>query len=287
MDKYTPEKKVIPVLKNAVYSILKHKVIMFPYCITAFVHFLVLEILYFANRFPFSDFFDPIIRKLWSENYLHYPLNFVLLPKLFQYAQFIIYIFINNFLIAVSISIINNINSNLPIDRWNRFKETLSSYIHIVVIATISFFFIFIFFKVYGMVLDRAFLIRSQTGFYYILKNLVIYGAPYINLLLSIIITALFAYVIPIIIIDKKKVFSAILLNFKSLWQAPWFTFLIVFIPTMLYVPVLLLRNIITIKLPVPELTVLNLVLTVLVMIIIDAIVFTSITSYYLVTKEK
>lgn len=51
---------------------------------------LALMSLYLAPSKPFSFLLAPIIRTFWGDTFLHYPLNFVLLPKLFNHAHFII-----------------------------------------------------------------------------------------------------------------------------------------------------------------------------------------------------
>lgn len=49
-----------------------------------------LTCLYYAPSKPISLFLAPIIRTFWGERFLHYPENFILLPKLFSYAHFVI-----------------------------------------------------------------------------------------------------------------------------------------------------------------------------------------------------
>lgn len=282
----TQNNKVIPTLRAAVNNLVGNRVILFPFCIIAFVQLFILEILYFAPRFPLKVFFGPIIRKIWSENYLHYPLNFSLLPKLMQYAQIPIYIFISSFFIAVAVAVIVKVNNGKGVKMKTAIKETLNSYVHIVIAALISYILVVICFKLFGLVYNRALEIRSQSGIFYILKQIILIGAPYFNLLLSIFVTTLFIYVIPIIIIEKKKVFSAILLNFKTLLRSFWFTLGVVLIPSLFYVPLLLLRNNISPETFVPEAVLYVLILTTFVLIAIDAVVYTAISTSYLLNKE-
>ena len=61
-------------------------------------------------------FFGPIIRKLWAETYLHYPFNFVLLPKLFQFSQIITYLFISSFAIGLVSGIIQSLNDDKKVE---------------------------------------------------------------------------------------------------------------------------------------------------------------------------
>src|SRR3989338_8178788 len=243
MKKPSKEKQVIALLKTAVNTIAANRAILFPFCIGAFVQLLALEILYFAPRFPFSIFFLPIIKSIWSEAFLHYPFNFVLLPKLFYYAQIIIYIFLGSFLSAVAIAVVAAINSGKKVTIRPIFKETSSSNIHIMLAAVLSFSIFLGLSASYQLVLNRADLIRSVTGPLFLLKTSILVTEPYVNLLVGVLVSSLLAFVIPIIVVEKRKVFTAFLLNFKYLWKSFWFVFVVVLLPTLLYVPVLLLRN--------------------------------------------
>jgi hypothetical protein len=134
----------------------------------------------------------------------------------------------------------------------------------------------------------RAWEISSTQGVYFMIKTAILEAAPYVNLLIGILITALFAFVFPIIAIDKKKIFSAIGLNFKYLWGSFWFMFLLVLIPTIFYLPILMLRNNIAmiVQTTFPEARALIYVVSIFVTMFIDATVYTAVTTYYLLKKE-
>ncbi len=286
-EKQNLDKNCFALLKASTTTLFQHQEILKPFIILIFIQLFILEILYFAPRFPLNIFFGPIIAKLWSESFLHYPLNFALLPKLFQYSQFPVYIFISSLLVSIAILTISNLNNGEETELKLVFKQTLKHYVHIVVATLISFFLVVGLFKIYGLAYERAELIRSKTGIFFILKTIVIYGTPYFNLLLSILVTTLFAYVLPIILIEKEKIFQALVLNFKLIAKSFWSVFMIVFIPSLIYVPVLLLRNSVALEKILPELSVLMLILTIITMVFIDSIVYTAITTMYLLKKES
>ena len=288
-QKKSTKPSVIPLLKTSIDILLGNKLILLPFCIIAFVQLLILEILYFVPRYPLSVFFAPIIRRVWSERFLHYPFNFILLPKLFQYTQTATYLFLSSFLIGVAIYIIFLINNEKKVSFRIAFQETVSSYIHIFLGALFSLLTYYGLASLYGLVIGRAFKIRSETGIFYIIKRVVTDSAPYGHLLIGILVTTVFAFVIPIIVIEKRKFFSAITINFKNLWRSFWYIFALAFIPTLLYVPVLLLRNNISNleDTVVPGIRVLVLILNIFIVIAIDATVYTAITTYYLLQKEN
>ena len=279
-------KKIFPLLKSSINSLVQNKEIFFPYCVLIFVQLFVLEILYFMPRWPLVEFFGPIIRKLWSENYLHYPLNFALLPRFFQWAQIPIYILISSFCIAMAINIIGRLNNARTVKMNSVFKETVGVYVHLIAVAITSFVLVMLLFKVYELIFNRALLIRSQSGIFFFFKSSIINGAPYFNLLLSVLANTLLAYCIPIIVIEKKKFFAALILNFKTLFGSFWFTFIVIAIPSLFFVPILLLRNSLEAFSYIPEITVMALVFSIFITVMIDAVIYTALTTFYLLKKE-
>lgn len=288
-----PQKQIIPLLKESVNSLIANPIILFPFITTAFIQLLILEIIYFSARFPLVYFFGPMIRKLngelSGEIYLHYPQHLLILPKWFQITQYFIFIFVSSFLTAVAIDIIKNINNNKKATFPGALRDMLPRYVHICIAAFISFFLFFGISKMHELIIAKAMHIRSETGIFYLIKAIVLYGAPYFGLLTGIFVTALFAFVLPIIVIKQKKVFSAIILNFKYLWGSFWFVFFIVLIPMLFYVPVLLVQNNLSsvANFTFEGVRMISLVLGVFVMALIDATVYTAITTHYLMMKEN
>lgn len=280
---------LIPLLRASVNSCFDNPIILLPFFTTAFIQLLVLEIIYFSPRFPLSVFFGPLIKRLAGEAFMHYPYNFAIIPRVFQAIQIPIYIFISSFFIAAAVAIIAAVNNNQKITFAKACRQALSQYIHIVIAALISFSIFYGLNSVYGLVIRRAIQIRSVEGIFFIIKTVVLNAAPYINALIGIFVTALFAFMFPVIIIEKKKIFAAIIWNFRTLWKSWWLMFFVVAAPMLLYLPVLVLRGGISTKMFVvlPAMRTLVLILSILVMCVIDAVVYTAITSYYLMKKEN
>jgi len=78
------------ILNTSFNTLRSHPAILFPFAIAAFCELFALEIIFFMPRWPLSILFAPVIRTLWSEQFLHYPSNFLLMYKLFYYAQIVI-----------------------------------------------------------------------------------------------------------------------------------------------------------------------------------------------------
>lgn len=280
-----PRPKVLTLLKSSIGTLTNHGIIFYPFAIIAFIQLLVLEILYFIPRWPLNTFFGPIIGKLWSDTFMHYPINFSLLPKLFQYSQVPIFIFCSSFLIATSIKIIHLLNNEEEVKFGKVIVSLIPTYIFIVMASMISFLFVMLFYHGYSQIYARALEIRSTSGAFYWVKATIVHGAPFFSLLLTIVGTTLFAYVLPLLVIEKRKIFSALIENFKLVFTSPFKTFFIVFLPSIIYALILLLRNQIPFEGRVPELRAISIVVSIFVTVIIDAVVYTALTTYYLTRK--
>jgi len=206
---------------------------------------------------------------------------------MFQFTQIPIFIFISSFFVCVAIAVIFAINSGQKVQMKQLMKETFGSYVHIVLAAIFIYMLVIGFLKLYNVIFIRAMEIQSQVGVFYWLKTTVITGAPYFRLILGIVVATLFAYVFPIIVIGKRRIFSALILNFKMLWGSFWPTFFIVLIPSLLYFIVFVMRKGVPLEDSIPEMRVAAIVLSIFVLIIIDAIVYTALTIRYLLKKDS
>jgi len=277
------------ILRITIESVISNPIIFYPMCILAFIQLLCLELIYFTPRFPLSVFGAPVIRYFWGDVYLHYPFNFVLLPKIFHWVQIFIYIFAAGLLSGLTVAIIETINSSRKISLKQLFKQTFGKYFHIVLASFLSWALMFSLAKVHGLILKRALLIRSETGFYAILKKMVVVSAPYVQLFIGILVTTLLAFVIPILIIERDKIIGAIKRNFISLRDSFFLVLALVLIPTLVYLPIFIIRNVVIpgAQMAFPEVHALMIVVSVIIAVLIDTVTLTAITTYYLAKKEN
>ena len=288
MSAKSPVVQAFSLLRSSVNNILSHPLILFPFLCVVFIQLLVLEILFFAHRYPLSIFFAPLI-KFNNEAYMHYPYNFIFMTQWFQKAQMPIYVIFTCFFIGVAILIIDAINNGKKINLSRMMRDVLGKYVHILIAGVIIVCVMLTLSNLYGFLIKRALLIRSETGIYFIIKKIVLDGAPVANLFFAVIVTTLFAFLLPIIVLENKKIHSALIRNFKLLSKTAGTLLIMCFLPNLLYLPVLLLKinNRIIDNFAMPDLWALMIVLTVFIMFCIDAIVYTAITSYYLLQGEN
>ncbi len=277
------------VLRSTFNTMVSYKKLYYPLVVLAFIQLLCLELLYFSPRFPLAAFFGPIIRNIWGEKYLHYPLNLVLLPKLFYYAQLVIYLFVGSFLLAVLSRLVVTYNNEGKVDVRKALRSCWPLYVHVLLATFLTFGIFHLLSMAYGMIIQRAFEIRSTAGIFFWIKQLVIQGAPYVQFIASILVTTLFVYVVPIIMVHQKKIASALIENFKVLGSSMWLSLVIVLIPSLFYIPILILRNHVGFlaSLSGPEIQILVIVLSAIITIAVNAFIMAAATIFYLYKKES
>ncbi|OGX26077.1 MAG: hypothetical protein A2787_03915 [Omnitrophica WOR_2 bacterium RIFCSPHIGHO2_01_FULL_48_9] len=283
------QKQCLGILREAVNTIVRYPCILFPFITVSFIQLLVMELFYFANRYPLVKFFGPVIENRWGEAYLHYPFNLIIVPKLFQYVQIPLYLFVGSFMVALAIYMIYQINENHVVRLKTSIRELKSRYVYIVVAALSSLAVMYVLYSLYGTLMMRAWHIKSKSGIFYSLKTFVLYGEPYVNLLIGVMATTVFAFLLPILVVEKKKFFVAFALNFKTLFHSWWSTFLIVLIPTLFYIPILLFKTNVAfvVNTSSPELWLWAVILSIPMMALIDSVIYTALTLKYLILREN
>lgn len=284
-------KRPITLLKNSLATLFSNPSIIFPFICIAFTQLFIFEILLFSTRHPLNVFFGPIIQRIEGNIFLHYPFNYLVIMKWWQDAivQSTVYVFISSLFLGMAVATIEAINNNRKINYGTLIRKSMKSYVHLFCASSLTVFSMFLLSSVHGMIIGRATEIRSTAGIFFIIKQAVLMSAPYVNLLLAIIVTTLFIFLIPIIIIDGKKITAGILINFRVLFRSLGVTLGVVFLSAMIYVPVILLKTFSALfqKQIIPELWPLIPLFSILLSLFIDAIQYTAITTYYLLTKEE
>ena len=176
MSSMSKIKSPLTVLRLA-FSLFKfdNQKIFYPFIIIVFINLLVLEVIYFLPRYPLSVFFSPIISRIWGEQYLHYPMDLMLLPKLFYYAQMVIFLFLSSFLIVLVVDMVADINNDKQVNFRSSLQKSLPGYIYIVLYSFLTLLLFHLFDKAYGLLMHRAFKIHSTAGFYFWIKKFVFF----------------------------------------------------------------------------------------------------------------
>jgi len=281
-------KQAFPILGSSISSLFKNPQILYPFGILAFIQLFIMEVLFFANRWPLVKIFGPIISRIKGAVYLHYPYNYELIHHWFQSSQIIIFLFFSSLFIGKAVMTVASVNRGESLgDKMPALG--LRRYINMMIAFLLIFFMMYGLTGIYGLLIRRAVRIQSTSGMYFFIKQAVLLGAPYFNLVFSIVLTAILAYVVPLIVLEKKNVFIAFGKNFMTIWPSFFALLTIVAVSSALYVPVLLVRSnqrwfssFIT-----PEGWQVFVIFSVFIMLFIDAVQYTAITTCYLLTKDE
>jgi hypothetical protein len=221
---------------------VKQPLVIMPFVIIAFLECLALEAVYFSTRNPISVIANPIIRKFFGEQFLHYPAYLVLLPKLFYYSQLLIYIFAGALLTAIAVNIFKNIREGLPVRADAMIKNASKSYISffgyaiiiVIVVLLLKKFDIFAFTK-FVKVLSKIG-IHASTQIYYAGLTLVIF-------LSNIILQAFVLLTIPVMVIGRKRLIPALLQSISLGFRNFGTIATLIFLPFFVYLPITFLKS--------------------------------------------
>lgn len=282
---------IIYLLSAAFQLLKKHPAILFPLMVTAFLELAAIEIIYFLPRWPLNILLAPIVRTLWGEQFLHYPANFILMYKLIYYAQILIYIAIGAFLIAVTCSLVYDVNSDKTPLLKAAFRKNSKKYIDIFCIALIITVCVLAMRKGCDLAVKNIISSKIYAASHIVitLKKWLFYSASYVNFILGVLTDTAFAYCIPLIIIKNKKVLSALKGNFSILKNNFINTLLLVLLPTLSALPLIYLNNNASTLMDKirPEIVPLLLGMGVILALFINVYVITLITLYYLQKCQK
>lgn len=113
----------------------KHPAFFIPFIIFALFDALALIILFLAPRMPLILVLGPFIRTFWGEGFLHYPTNFLLLPKLFFLNRMVLSVIAGSLLSGIAVDIILGIYNEKPVRLRESFKTALRKYISLFTVV--------------------------------------------------------------------------------------------------------------------------------------------------------
>lgn len=279
------------VLSGAVWklsfsTLIKNPVLLFPLAIAGLIKGVVLVFLYYYSRKPLSYLFAPLLKYFQRDFYLHYPANFILMAKLEYYMNIAIGIIFVSFLAGWMIYLINSQLRKAPLQLAQGLKITFFHYLSLMAVWIIVSIIAIGMFRSQSILLRKYFSIYSS--FFGLKPGQISQLLIFINLLLASIIETIFAYAAPSIIIEKRSFFRSLKRSFGLLKSLFLSTFILIFVPSLLGVPVSLLKYNLT-RLMVkffPEITLIILGLGIVVVFIVDSIVLTSVTMLFILNKE-
>lgn len=262
-------------------------VILLPFIVVAFLESLALELICFSTRFPLSSVASPIIRKFFGESFNHYPINFVILPKLFYYKQIGIYVVLGVFLSAICINIFKNTKEGLPLKANALIRNAASRYFSFLIYGVLMILLIvllqridtFVFAK--GMRFVSRYLTQLTPVIYLVSFTLVLFAT-------NLIMQTFFVLTIPIVVLEKKSLLKALIKSVNLGFRKFFTIFYLIFLPFLVYLPVIFLKSISSqlIDKTFPEITVYVTAIGIIVSLFADCFMVVS-TSQFVLDSDK
>lgn len=246
------------------FNSLKNKNKLFlPFLIFAGIDLIGLILLYLAPQEPFLKVLGPPIRAFWGEAFLHYPMNFILLPKLESLNRMCLSIILGSLLTGVAVAMVYDDDNYQRISLRKSFRSALKKYVSLfTVVLTVS------------------------IIFYFTTKVI----PSTVNFLIAILVQSVFIYAIPILMLENVTLVKAIAKSFGLFRRFFVVTIILVGLPMFIYAPIIVLQSNTSflINRLFPEFILIVCMASVIInSLAIDALVTVSTTLLYLKQKEK
>ena len=223
--------RIYDIIKTYHNVLTSNKVLFIPFLVVGLFDFIALIVIYYAPRYPISIVLAPPIRKIWGDQYLHYPQNFALIPQLFNYAHICILFTIGIFMTGMFIKMChiflkskkNILKSNVVIPS---FVIAFKKYIPMVIYFLLFYGLTFFVFSIISNIFNTYVVSNRITKIIHLVTN---FG-------LVVILQTLFAFVFPAIIISNAGLLKAFKINFTLVFSQFKRVVIIILIPSLIYV---------------------------------------------------
>jgi hypothetical protein len=202
--------------------------IIAPFLALGVVYESLLAASFCAPMFPLSPVLAPVIRAFWGEQFLHYPMNFLLLPRLFELGKTALDFLPGLVLSATAVALVAQADERQPVKMGDGMKKVLSRYLRLVVIWGITL----------GIALGLVRLVR-YAGYLWPLREFVVWG----EVAVSVLVQMLLVFALPSVVIENKKVTVSLARSLQLLRRYPLTVLLLVGIPNLLLAPFLYLQS--------------------------------------------
>ena len=190
-------KLAIRIWRQTFETLAKNPVILLPFFIIGLFDVISLILIYLSPQPPFSALFAPPIRAFWGEQFLHYPFNLLLIPRLFSYVHIVTAAIIGVVMSGLVIGMLKDARAGEKPRILHNFIYALSRYFAILAIWLIMFM--------------LGFLVYKLPSFFIPVNNrAIVQIAFYLSFLIVVFIEVVFIYAIPAAIIEKKGLISAL-----------------------------------------------------------------------------
>lgn len=241
-SKETGIKIIIKVYKTLFPILKRHSELILPFLYFVCFELAALIFISIIPRDPFVRVFGPWVRTFWGEAFLHYPANFFLMPKLVSLSRMFLSIFVGSLVSGTVVLLVLDAVRNNKNSLKQSFKSAAKNYISlffIVFTITLSFYFLT---KLVTIGLIKYFASGHTKLIFIGLRTWLGPILSIISFFIALFIQAAFAYAIPYLLIEKKKIVPAVTASFKLFKKMFLPTLFLVGLPMVIYGPVIVLN---------------------------------------------
>ena len=274
---------------QSIQALKAQKKLLIPFAIFAGIESIVLTLIFLAPRVPFNAVLGPPIKTFKGEMYLHYPVNFLLIPEASSFFRTIISVLIGSLLAGAAALMIAQV-----------FEKKAAAFGSAIAGSAKKYFQLFIIILSTAVILHYAYKgVTIGLAKYFIAGHKQLFGYTYsvwrgpltiiISIFILLVVQAFFVYAVPFLMIGKEKLFKAIWRSFVLFSRNIWQTLLIVTLPFLVYIPVIILqyKTAYLIDNVFPELVLIVAYIEILLSsLVVDLFVTMSATLFYLNNKE-
>lgn len=274
---------------NTAAFMLKKPIAIQPFIIIAFIEFLALEFVYFSARKPLSVFAGPLVKKFFGENFLHYPGNILISSQLFYYADLIIYTVLSLALMSISVNILMNVKSGLPVRMGAMIKNAMKKYFSFVLLGIIIIALMILVEKADAFVLKKISRLASKFLHQKVGADIFLFLTPLTIFVSNLLLQVFLIMTIPIMVIRKRSIVTALA---KSVYMGlrKFFTIIsIISLPFLAYLPMIILKSgaaQIADK-TFPEVVLIITAIGILVSVFVDCFIYLSVSQFLLDTDSQ
>jgi len=264
----------------------KYRRVFYPFIGLAFLQILALYFLFLAPRPPISTVLAPIVRAFWGENFLHYPFNFILLPKLYNYAEIILSVIVGAAMTGMTVDLVRQAKKRIPPGLKAGLKNSFKRYLSLIGVWIVTFILVSVVFRVPQFIMSKYHIGATSSLFsqWNVSRLLLV-----VSVLVGLMIEALFVYAIPSIMLEQKRTWKAIARSFSLAKRNFLVTFIVVSVP-MIFV---ILMGFVKRKIPMlidktfPEITLWIMIIGIIISMLANCWITTAATTMLIKERQK
>jgi hypothetical protein len=214
-----------------------------PFAIFAAVESLVLIFFFLSPRAPINALMGPIIIRLWGEAFLHYPTNFLLLPRLASASRMFLAVILSSLLTGMAVVLVARAHNKEPVKLKEAFFSAAKRYLSLFIIVLLLVVFFYFAVKAFSFLLIKYF--SSGQASLLFMKPTIWFGPVtlVVNFFFALLVQSFFVYAIPFLMLGKEKLLKAVVKSFVLFKKLLLPTLVLVGAPLLLYIPVTILEQ--------------------------------------------